>query len=77
MTELAYRDRTRIGGWTVPVGAVINDELRDCDHCGHSVNVLTIRTANGPVMVADDYHDRADEDSTTCGRCVVSMGPDE
>jgi hypothetical protein len=73
----ATRDRSRLGGWAVPVGSIINDELRACDHCGQDVNVLTIRTANGPVVVEDDYHDRADEDSTTCAKCVIAMGPDE
>lgn len=77
MIYYAHRDRNRIGGWSVPVGAVVKDELKPCDHCGYDVNVLTIRTRDGLVVVEDDYHDRADEDSTICAKCVIALGPDE
>lgn len=73
----ATRDRTRIGGWAVPVGSVLKDEYRACDHCGNDVNVLTVRTVTGPVVVEDDHRDRADEDQTLCARCVQDLGPNE
>lgn len=71
---LATRDPNRIGGWSVPVGSVINDELRACDHCGHDINVLTVATKDGPVVMADDIHDRADEDETVCAQCLKGLG---
>ena len=67
---IATRDRGYKGGWRVPVGSVVSDELKACDMCGHDINVLTVRTADGLVVMADDLHDRADEDSTRCSRCV-------
>lgn len=77
MTHLATRDHTRRGGWSVPVGSIVGDELRACDHCGQDVNVLTVATKDGPVVMADDVNDRADEDTTTCARCLYTMGPEE
>lgn len=73
---LAYRDKVR-RRWIVPVGSVVHDEIKDCDHCGHGVNVLTVATADGSVVMADDMYDRADEESTICRRCIFEMGPDE
>ena len=77
MNQIATRDRTRIGGWSVPVGAVMADELRPCNHCGHDVNVLTVATQDGPIVMADDVHDQADEDNTICAGCLHQMGPDD
>lgn len=67
---IATRDRHRIGGWSVPVGSVVKDELKACDHCGHDINVLTVRTADGLVVMANDVNDHADEDTTLCSRCA-------
>jgi hypothetical protein len=75
--QFATRDRNRKGGWSVPVGSVIKDELKACDHCGHDVNVLTVRTAGGFVVMADDIGDHVDDDTVTCARCVYALGPDE
>lgn len=75
--QTASRDITCRGGWRVPAGSIISDEIRDCDHCGHGVNVLTVRTVDGFVVMADDINDRADEDSTICSDCLYAMGPDE
>lgn len=68
--QIATRDRGCIGGWRVPVGSIVSDELKPCDHCGYDVNVLTVRTAEGIYIMPDDYHDRADHDFTVCGKCV-------
>lgn len=74
---IATRDRNYKTGWRVPVGSIVKDELRACDHCGHDINVLTVRTKDRLVVMEDDYHDRADEETTMCAECVVAMGPDE
>lgn len=57
------------GRWTVPVGSIINDQLKACRGCGCDVNVLTVATANGPRVMADDVYDYADEDTTICSDC--------
>lgn len=68
--QIATRDRGYKTGWRVPVGSIVADNLKPCDHCGNDVNVLTVRTADGLVVMADDMHDRADDDFTICSRCV-------
>jgi hypothetical protein len=78
MTEIiATRDRNRKGGWSVPVGSVVKDQLKPCDYCDTDVNVLTVRTAGGLVVMADDLFDHADDDTTICRRCITEIGPDE
>lgn len=79
MSELiAARDHTRKGGWSVPVGSIIKDELRACDHCGQDVNVITVRTATGTEVMADDIDERADADETVCSDCLPALlGSDE
>lgn len=69
MQQLASRDWTRKGGWSVPVGSIISDELKACNGCGCDVNVLTVRTADGPTVMADDINDYADHDETLCADC--------
>lgn len=66
---VATRDHNRRGGWAVPVGSILRDEIKDCDHCGHGVNVLTVRTKDGPVVMADDIFEYADDDTTVCRDC--------
>lgn len=61
--------RNYMGQWSVPVGSIIKAEYRACDTCALDVNVLTVRTARGTEVMADDIHDFADDDTTLCAGC--------
>lgn len=64
--------------WVVPLGAIVHDVLKPCDYCGQDVNVLTVTTKHGPVIMPDDWRDRADDDTTVCRQCVGAVyGMDE
>lgn len=67
---IATRDSSRKGGWSVPVGSIVHDELKACDHCGHDVNVLTVRTEGGFTVMANDIGEYADADTTKCANCL-------
>lgn len=63
---IATRER---GHWVVPVGAILGSEVKDCEMCGRGVTVLTVATADGPVVMEDDHRDHAHEDQTLCRDC--------
>lgn len=56
---LAHYDK---GRWVVPVGSVRDTNWHPCDDCGRDVCVLTVNTARGTVVMADDLYAYASDD---------------